>query len=112
MKAQQFCALARRLMNCPAAPYHEGAVIREVKAICAEEGLRCVADKYGNLTLSLPFHSRGRPLALAAHMDHPGFDLVRRIDDATWLARFDGGVGDSYFRSGVPVRLMPGDVAG
>ena len=98
-------------MNCPAAPYHEWAVIQEVKAICAEQGFRCVADKYGNLKVSLPFRPRGRVLALAAHMDHPGFEVTRRLDRTKWLARFHGGVGDSYFRPRVPLRLMPGDLA-
>jgi endoglucanase len=43
-------------------------------------------------------------------MDHPGFELVRRLDKRRWLARFQGGVADSYFRRGTPVRLMPGAV--
>jgi endoglucanase len=52
-----------------------------------------------------------RPLVLAAHLDHPGFELVRRLSDKTWLARFRGGVPDNYFRRGVPLRLMPGGIA-
>lgn len=97
-------------MCSAAAPYHETAVAQEVKAICAKYQLDCRADDYRNLIVSLRLKRTGRPLILAAHMDHPGFDLVRRLDKRRWLARFQGGVPDSFFRTGVPVRLMPGTV--
>jgi len=79
-----------------------------VKAICSEHGLRCQRDEYGNLIVRLQGKPRERPVMLAAHMDHPGFELLRRVDKTRWLARFHGGVPDSYLRPGVPVRLMPG----
>src|SRR5882762_266776 len=111
MKPREFCAIARRLMRSPAAPYHEAAVVQEVKAICAENKLDWRADDYGNLIVSLRSNGTGRPLVLAAHMDHPGFEVVRRLDKRRWLARFQGGVADPFFRRGVPVRLIPGAVA-
>ncbi len=96
-------------MSQPAAPYFERAVFREVMAICTEHGLRCQTDEYGNLIVRLQEKPRARPVVLAAHMDHPGFELLRRLDNKRWLARFHGGVPDSYFRPGVPVRLMQGN---
>ena len=41
-------------------------------------------------------------------MDHPGFEMVRPLGERRWRARFNGGVPDSYFRRGIPVRLLPG----
>jgi len=108
MNPKEFTALARRLMSCPAAPFHEGAVRTAVELICAKHGLDCRRDRYGNLLVRLGDASAGRPLVLAAHMDHPGFEMVRRLGPRRWLARFNGGVPDNYFRPGVPVRLMPG----
>jgi putative aminopeptidase FrvX len=35
---------------------------------------------------------------------------VRTKKGQRYLIRFQGGVGDSYFRPGIPVRLMPGNV--
>jgi putative aminopeptidase FrvX len=111
MNSREFCRIAQRLMNCPAAPYYEQGVSREMRAICAEQGLSCHADDYGNLIVSLATASRQRPLVLAAHMDHPGFEVIRRIKPGRWLAQFNGGVGDSFFRPGVALRLMPGSIA-
>jgi hypothetical protein len=50
-------------------------------------------------------------LVLAAHLDHPGFEIVRSLPMGRWLARFQGGVPDRYLRAGIKVRLMPGSSA-
>ena len=52
-----------------------------------------------------------RPLVLAAHMDHPGFEVVRSLGEARWVAQFNGGVPDDYFREGTRLRLLPGSTA-
>ncbi|HWD92397.1 MAG TPA: M20/M25/M40 family metallo-hydrolase [Verrucomicrobiae bacterium] len=110
MAVAEFCKLAGRLMRQPAAPFHEHAVRSEVERICAEHRLGFKRDEFGNVIVELRT-ARTRPLVLAAHMDHPGFEIVRSLAPKTWLARFLGGVPDSYFRPGVPVRLMPGGSA-
>lgn len=96
-------------MRLPSAPYHEHAVIAEVKVICREHDLECRQDAFGNLYVSLR-SARERPLVLAAHMDHPGFHLVRKLAPGRWLAEFRGSVGDPYFVRGLPVRLVPGAI--
>lgn len=100
--------LAGRLMRYPAAPFHEHTVRGEVEKICAEHGLNFVRDEFGNDIVRLQRASKTRPIVLAAHLDHPGFEIVRSLSPKRWLARFLGGVPDSYFRKGTPVRLMPG----
>jgi len=94
-------------MSQPAAPFHEHGVAAEVQAICDEHGLFCDADATGNLIVRLTKACKARPLVLAAHMDHPGFEFIRRRDAQTWIARFLGGVPESYFRKGIPLRVMP-----
>src|SRR5438132_2677628 len=108
MIAETICQLARRLMQHPAAPYHEHAARDEVERICAEHGLPFDRDQFGNVLVRWRTAGRQRPLILAAHLDHPGFEIIRRISSTAWLARFRGGVADKYFRAGIPVRLMPG----
>lgn len=110
MTSREFSAIARRLMACPAAPYHEDGVRAAAEALCAEHGLDCRRDRHGNLLVELRHRpARGtRPLALAAHLDHPGFSVRRALGRNRWEAEFEGGVPDEYFRPGVPVRLMPG----
>ena len=98
-------------MRHPAAPFFEHAVRGEVEKICAEKRLAFKRDQFGNIIVRLRTAPKARPLVLAAHMDHPGFEIVRRLSETSWLARFLGGVPDNYFRPGIPVRLMPGAVA-
>jgi endoglucanase len=110
MDADRFCRLAGRLMGCPAAPYHEAGPRAAAEEICAQHGLGCERDDYGNLLVRLQTDPRPRPLVLAAHLDHPGFEIIRPISATRWLARFLGGVPDSFFRRGLRLRLMPGAI--
>ncbi len=98
---------AGRLMNCPAAPYFEASVRAEVETICREEGLDCKRDAYGNLLVTYRQGGKARFLTLAAHMDHPGFEVLKRLAPKRLLANFRGGVGDAYFKAGVPLLLLP-----
>jgi endoglucanase len=107
---KEFASLARRLMSCPAAPYYEAGVRAVVELICTEHGLAVRRDRFGNVIVRLGNASSGRPFVLAAHMDHPGFEIVRPLGTRRWIARFNGGVPDSYFHPGIPVRLLPGDL--
>ncbi|MDB6016216.1 MAG: Peptidase family protein [Pedosphaera sp.] len=95
-------------MRCPAVPYHEAAPRAEVEKICAEHGLSYKRDAYGNVIVRLQTAPKQRPFVLAAHLDHPGFEIVRRLGKGRWLGQFLGGVPDTYFRRGIPLRLMPG----
>lgn len=108
MKASEFSKIAARLMRHPTAPFHEHAVRAEVEKICAEHRLNFKRDAFGNMIVRLSTAPKMRPVVLAAHLDHPGFEIMRRLSPTRWLARFLGGVPDSYFRKGIPVRLMPG----
>src|SRR6185503_5713598 len=109
MEAKEFAQLAARLMRQPAAPCHEDLVQAEVKRICLEYGFKPAQDRFGNFLIRLQTDSRLRPVALSAHMDHPGFDVVRKPRGG-WTVRFQGGVPDQYFRAGLPLRLMPGGI--
>jgi putative aminopeptidase FrvX len=110
MKAKEFIEIAGRLMRCPAAPFHEAGVREAVEQLCAEHGLEFRRDRFGNVLVGLKTARRARPLVLAAHMDHPGFEILRELAPGRWLARFNGGVPSRYFRPGVTVRLLPGEI--
>ena len=103
-----FCDLAARLMRCPAAPYHEELVRAEAERICAGHGLLHEHDEFGNLLVRLQTAPEKRPLVLAAHIDHPAFEIVRPLASNRWVAQFLGGVPDHYFYPELAVRLMPG----
>ena len=66
-----------RLGAQPSVAFHEEGVVQAITAILTEVGLGYRRDDYGNIILRL----QGRqpdvpPLALVAHMDHPGFEAV------------------------------------
>ena len=98
-------------MSCPAAPYHEGVVRTEVEKICAELGLNHERDKFGNVLVRLQTAPDTRPVALAAHLDHPAFEIVKQLAENRWAARFLGGVPETFFAPGIPIRLMPDGTA-
>jgi putative aminopeptidase FrvX len=108
MNPKTFTQIAGRLLRCPVAPYHESAARAEVQKICAENDLVCRRDPFGNVLIRLQTAPKQRPFVLAAHMDHPGFEIVRSLPGGRWLGRFLGGVPDNYFKKGVRLRLMPG----
>jgi endoglucanase len=110
MNAQALCTIAGRLMQHPAAPYHEHAVRAEVQKICEEHALPFELDRYGNLLVRLQTSKKQRPFVMAAHMDHPGFEVVPAKRNSGHLVRFQGGVPDHYFHPGIKIRLMPGDI--
>lgn len=111
MTANEFGNIAGRLMRHPAAPFHEHAVRSEVECICTQEGLNFQRDRFGNVLVRINKGGKARPIVLVAHIDHPGFEMVRALSSKTWQARFLGGVPDDYFRPGVRLRLMPGGEA-
>jgi putative aminopeptidase FrvX len=110
MNSRSFCKLASRLMRHPAAPFHEHAVRVEVQKICDEHALPFERDRYGNLLVRLQNSKRQRPFVMAAHMDHPGFDVIPDKRNSGHLVRFQGGVPIDYFRPGINIRLMPGAI--
>jgi putative aminopeptidase FrvX len=110
MDSRFLCELAGRLMQHPAAPYHEHVVRAEVQTICEEYSLPFELDRYGNLLVRLQTSKKQRPFVMAAHMDHPGFEVVPAKRNSGHLVRFQGGVPDHYFRPGIKIRLMPGGI--
>ena len=111
MIASEFSKILARLMRHPSVPFHEHTVRAEAEEICAEHGLETRRDVFGNLIVRLVTAPKVRPFVLAAHLDHPGFEIIRALSPKKYLARFLGGVPDKYFRAGVPLRLLPGGIA-
>ncbi len=98
--------ILERLLRCPTAPFHEGYVLREILAICAEAGLSVRQDSWGNLRADIPgAGGKKAALLLVAHTDHPGF-LVTEIRGRRLRARWWGGVRPEYFKHAA-VRLYP-----
>ncbi len=91
--------IARRILAQPTAPFHEGAVRREIRALLADcPHVALTEDRFGNL---LAHYRRGRGaarFAFAAHMDHPAY--VGR--------EFLGGVPERYLKKKPTTRKFGG----
>ncbi len=125
-----------RLMNQPAAPYHELLVQKEAMQIIQDYSLALDMDEYGTLWVGLrgttfPSFAGGdsgaataatdnrmgttapSDLILAAHLDHPGFEFLEWHEEKNlWKSKFQGGVGRSYFQESTPLQIYPGNRRG
>jgi endoglucanase len=102
IRPARVAAIARGTLECPTAPYREGAVIAYVRALAARwPRVALRADAHGNLLLSRRgVRATTAPLVLGAHMDHPGFRALACRRDGRGFrvdALFQGGVRASYF---------------
>ena len=92
--------LLERILALPTAPFVEHHVIEFIRRFAARRpDLECRSDRHGNLLVS---YRRGRaprrpPIALAAHLDHPGFVAERMIGPKRLRAVWRGGVKAEYF---------------
>lgn len=93
----------------PAVAFHEDSVASVIKTILADAGLSAETDSYGNIIARLPGQNSGEtPLALVAHMDHPGFEAVEAQGELL-IADALGGIPDGAFQKGVPVQVILAD---
>ncbi len=97
-----------RLGAQPAVAYHEAGVASVVREILDEIGVGYSIDPFGNILAWLPgCRADVPPLAVVAHMDHPGFELTGRSGNAgEFVADALGGVPASSFAAGVPLQVI------
>ncbi|MHB1000096.1 MAG: hypothetical protein ACYC27_12700 [Armatimonadota bacterium] len=90
----------------PTAPYHESRIAAYILSELDDMGIPWRQDSYGNIIASWedPCAPLEGGIALAAHMDHPGLDIV---DPDGRKARLLGGVKQDCFKNPVPVLLFP-----
>lgn len=98
-----------RLGAQPAVAFHEAGVASVVRAILQETSVEYSEDSFGNILARLPgINHDVPPLAIVAHMDHPGFELTERRGDE-FVADALGGIPASSFAAGVPLQVvLPG----
>ena len=83
------------LGGCPATSFHEGLVSRRIVDILDASKIDYRVDMYGNIIArvdgNLEAESESLPIAFVAHMDHPGFEVVRYEEELP-IATSLGGV--------------------
>ena len=95
-----------RLGRNPAVAFYESGVAATVLAILEELGVEHRFDEFGNIVARIPGgEASATPLAIVAHMDHPGFEITGRSGDR-FVGDGLGGVPASSFGEGVPLQLL------
>ena len=120
------------LATNPAAPFHEWAVARHLLGwLATMDGVDYRRDEFGNIIArytspaiaALPESEREPPIAFVAHMDHPGYEIIRPAqasddssDDANhsnnsrlYIAEAQGGVPVASMTHTVPAFILMPD---
>ncbi len=94
---QAHCDILRAVLSSPTAPFCEQAVIATVLQWATSCGVEASRDRAGNIFLRYRGGKARRPRwFFTAHLDHPGFCVVRSTGHEVW-AEFRGGVAKDYF---------------
>jgi len=88
--------LFTEVLSLPTAPYHEDAVAEYIRAFARRRGLPVTEDRYGNLVVRYRNGKRPAPVAITAHMDHPGFEVVEG-EGRELVAQWLGGCDPKHF---------------
>ncbi|MDP6550245.1 MAG: hypothetical protein QF659_09260, partial [Dehalococcoidia bacterium] len=103
---QQALDFLARLAAQPAVAFHEGNVASAVGGILEEQGVGFREDVYGNIIARVSgLQPDCAPLALVAHMDHPGFEIVE-ANGIQATARTAGGVPAASLVKPTPVLVL------
>ena len=98
-----------RLAVRPAVAYREADVASAVALTLDELAVEYQVDASGNMIALIPGQDpSAEPLALVAHMDHPGFEAVSYQGDYL-VGEALGGVPAASFEAGVPLHIILGD---
>ena len=113
------------LAENPAAPFHEWAVAEHILGVLGTlDGVDYRRDDFGNIIAhyiapsitALPESEREPPIAFVAHMDHPGYEIVRPADtsdvqggDKTYIAQALGGVPAASMTKRTPAFILMPD---
>ncbi len=89
-------ALLQQVLSLPTAPFHEEAVSLFVRNFAKEHRLPVQQDRYGNLKITYQRGASRPTIVFTAHMDHPGFEVVRGGTKQV-LVRLLGGVNEKQF---------------
>ena len=104
-------SILRATLSIPTAPFHEHGVAAQVRAFARERGLPVRADRFGNLIVRLR-RGRSQPIAFAAHMDHPGFEVVGVNGRTATLQSYGDTRGKNAVGAKIRAQTVTGEVTG
>ena len=96
MLSTQSKKILQAILSCPTAPLHEEAVVAVIRLFCAALGLKVQSDRYGNLKVIYRRGRQSQPIAISAHLDHPGFE-IDTVNGLRAKLHLLGGVNPKHF---------------
>jgi endoglucanase len=96
------------IARTPATSFHEHALAVVVARIFRDLGLAPLVDSFGNLIAHYHVGEPKLSVALVAHLDHPGVEIITVESDSVARAVLLGGVRPAYFTRPVPLILVRG----
>ena len=97
----------------PATSYFEGKVARAIESILADAGIPFEGDEYGNIIARLTRRDAAdrtpsRRVAMVAHMDHPGFEIID-VNGQRLTLQMRGRVSDVIYEQQVDLAVHCAD---
>jgi len=109
VQKDQALSFLGRLGAQPAVAFYEHGVSSAITTILTELEMPYRTDDYGNIIVRIPGqHDDSTPLALVAHMDHPGFEAVA-VHGEHLVGVALGGVPAASFSAGIPLQVVLAD---
>ena len=87
------------VLSLPTAPFHENAVAAFIRNFARRRGIPVTTDRYGNVVLRYTKGDEAKSVALTAHMDHPGCEILD-ADGRDLAARWLGACDERHFPGG------------
>ena len=103
-------SILKHLMEIPSTSFYEASVSNYIQSFLDSLGLKFQCDQFGNIICR---YTNGNikntsPIALIAHMDHPGIELIERLNGHPdrFLGTALGGVPFAIFNQPFPVLII------
>lgn len=105
-------SVLKDVLSIPTAPFHEREVMAYIGKFCGKHKIKISSDGVGNLIASYKRGHAPQPVIFAAHMDHPGFEVLE-ADGRDLQVGLMGGFNLKHFeKANVVVRSVFGLVRG
>ena len=109
-KAYNEISILKHLMEIPSTSFYEASVSNYIQNFLDSLGLKFQCDQFGNIICRYTSGNikNTSPIALIAHMDHPGIELIERLNGHPdkFLGTALGGVPFAIFNQTFPVLII------
>lgn len=103
-------SMLKHLMEIPSTPFYETSVSNYIQNYLDSLGLKFKCDQFGNIICRYTSGNikNTSPIALIAHMDHPGIELIEQLNEHPdkFLGTALGGVPLAVFHKTFPVLII------